>query len=378
LVYVQRYVLWHPSGAVDCRRFAGRTIGRAPHSVAMPTDPALAAAAADRLRTFSFDSAIAIRGAPAPVALDELLAESGTTAFLVISDNCLLHESYFNGHARETITRGYSITKSATSALVGIALEQGCLGDLDEPLLRYLPELAGRGYEGVTIRHLLLMTGGLRSSWARTPWSLGPLYYWHPDMRSLIVRAPPPATRPGERFAYNDCSTCMLGVILERATGTGIAQFFERWIWQPVGAGSEAIWNLDHAGDGLENAASGLNARAIDLARLASLYLNDGRAGNRQILPPSWIGESVSPPPLGAPGGLITVAGDVRYYKLGWWGHRCANGGFRYWAEGHRGQFLYCCPDRKLVIARFGNGLGRVGHAWPALLGAIANQFPVR
>jgi CubicO group peptidase (beta-lactamase class C family) len=375
-IYLQRYVFWHPSRNADWQRFAGRELGRSPHPLEMPTNPERAAAAAARLRSCRIDGAVANGGQAPSVTLEDVLAETGTTAFLVIADGCLLRETYYDGHARGTITRGFSISKSATSALMGIALDHGCVRSLDDPILRYLPELAGRGYDEVTIRHLLLMTGGLRAPRFRTPWAPGPLYYWHPDIRNLIRRAPSPATRPGELFAYNDCSTCLLGLLLERATRSSIAAYFERWIWQPVGAQYDALWSLDHAGDGLENAASGLNARAIDLTRLASLYLNAGRAGGCQIIPPGWISESVSPPPIEAPGGSIVVAGEARYYKLGWWGHRRAGGAYRFWAEGHGGQFLYCCPDRKLVIARFGSGYGRVGKNWPKLLGTIGDRFP--
>ncbi len=371
LRYLRRYVLWNPSGSSDWQRFASRHIAAAPRPLRYTSDPTATKSAAALLQTVGPGSS----GLPATVPLQALLAQTGTTAFLVIHRGNLVHEAYFQGHRRDTVTRAFSISKAATSALVGAALGQGRLASVDDPVVRYLPELGAHGYDDVTIRHLLLMTGGLSSPWGRSPWSEGVLAYWHPDTRAMILAGRPLATRPGTEFQYNDFSTCMLALVLERATGSNVSTFFSQRIWEPLGAEFDASWSLDHAGDGLENTASGLNARAIDLAKLGSLYLHAGRAGANQLLDPGWISESVSPPPDAAPGGAVAVGRDLRFYKYGWWGHRRSGGVPRFWAEGHRGQFVYCCPDKDLVIARFGTEPGTVGTAWPQLLGDIADRF---
>jgi CubicO group peptidase (beta-lactamase class C family) len=371
LRYLGRYVFWNPSGTHDWQRFAARPIARPPEALRYRADAAASKAAAALLQTIGPGSG----GLPARIPLAQLIEQTGTTAFLAISENCVVHETYCNGHARDAMTRAFSISKAATSALVGVALAQGHVGGIDDPVLRYLPELRGRGYEAVTIRHLLQMTGGLRAPWGRSPWSDGVLAYWHPNTRAMILEGRPLAALPDAEFQYNDFSTCMLAMVLERATGSTIAGYFQHWIWEPLGAEFDASWSLDHAGDGLENTASGLNARAIDLAKLGSLYLNGGVAAGRRVLASEWVAESVSEPPRDAPGREIHVGRDVRHYKFGWWGHRRGDGVMRFWAEGHRGQFVYCAPDKKLVLARFGDQPGRVGTGWPNLLGDIADRF---
>jgi CubicO group peptidase (beta-lactamase class C family) len=374
LRYLRRYVLWNPSGTSDWQRFAARPIRRAQDPMRYPADAGRALAAAQHLQTVGPSAA----GLPATVPLRQLLEQTGTTAFLVIDDGQLVHESYFNGHRRDSMTRAFSISKSATSALVGAALSQGLLASVDDTVLRYLPELRGRGYDAITIRHVLMMTGGLRAPWGRSPWAEGVLAYWHPDTRAMIIKGRPLAARPDAEFQYNDFCTCMVSMVLERACGMSIAAYFARQIWEPIGAEFDASWSLDHEGDGLENGASGLNARAIDLAKLGTLYLNGGHAGGRQVLPAEWVAQSVAEPPANAPGRTVHVGRDLRYYAFGWWGHHRAGGATRYWAEGHRGQFIYCCPDKNLVITRFGAEPGFVGTEWPNLLGDIADNFPDR
>lgn len=368
-VYAGRYVFWNPSGTGDWRRFAQRPVARAAVPAPYARDPAGSAPAAQWLH-----SAPAAAGAAAGTSLDTLLEQTGSTAFLVVHAGRLVRESYYNGHARESLTRAFSITKSATSALVGIALEHGWLGDPDAPITRVLPELEAGGYGCVSARHLLQMTAGLRAPWGRSPWADSPLFYWHPDIRGLVLGGRPLVADAGTAFQYNDTATCLLAVLLERAGAIDVAGFFERHLWQPLGSEYDAVWSLDRPG-GLANAASGLNARALDLVKLGSLYLNGGTAGGRPVVPRSWVDATVTVPAADLPGRHVPVDGDPRCYSLGWWGHLAANGAYRYWAEGHRGQFVYCCPDRQLVIARFGHEPGHVGSRWPLVLRELADRF---
>lgn len=372
--YLRRFVFWSPSGVQDWNRFPFRPVARPDAPFRFAEDPVASAEAAALLReiTYLHD------GAPRTVDLDATLVATGTTAFIVIQDGKVVRESYLNGFGRDSMFRAFSISKSLTSALVGAAIDQGRIRDLDAPFVEYLPELRGRGYDGITVRHLLLMTGGLRFSYGRFPWKDSPLLYWNPDIRRVILAGPPLIGPPGERFNYSDYSSAILGMVLERATGDTLASQLERNLWKRIGAEYDATWSIDHEGTGLEYAASGFNARAIDLVKLGVLYLDGGRWGGDQVLPRAWVEESVRPLPVEPPGHSEQEVRERTFYKFGWWGHRLDGDRTAFFAHGYQGQLVYVCPDRRLVIARFGSEMGSVGRAWPMLLQAIAERFPVR
>ena len=370
--YLRRLTTWRPSGVDDWRRFPSRAVARAPVPHRYPEDPAGGARLAEALRAVTYPH----HGAPRTVDLDGVLAETGTTAFIVLKDGRLLRESYLGGHTRETPCRAFSVSKSITSVLVGLALEQGHLRDLDDPFVRYVPELAGRGYDGITLRHLLQMSAGLRFTAGRFPWKDSPLLYWHPDLRQVLLEGPPLVAGPGERFGYSDYASLLLALVLERATGASLSRGLEDGIWRRVGAEHDATWSLDHEATGLELASSGFNATAIDLVKLASLYLDGGRWGGVQLLPERWVTESTRPPAADLPGHIEREVTEGLYYALGWWGQRLPGGGHCFYAHGYQGQILYACPDRRLVVARFGRRAGSVEDEWPALMRAIAERVP--
>jgi len=372
LTYLRRFVFWSPSGVEDWWRFPSRTIAAAEAPFHYPEDAEAAERLAPALREVTFLQ----DGAARTVALDPLLAETGTTAFIVIKDGAVVRETYLNGHQRDSVCRTFSVSKSFTSALVGVALAEGRIHDLDDPMVRYLPELRGRGYDGITIRHLLLMAGGFRFSGGRFPWKDSPLLYWHPDIRRLILDGPPLVAAPGERFGYSDYSSAVVGVILERVAGTSISRYFEDRLWKRLGAEYDAIWSLDHETTGLEATASGLNGRAIDLVKLGTLYLEGGAWAGAQVLPSAWVAASVTPLPAELPGHSDQEVRERVFYKFGWWGHTMGDGSTCFYAHGYRGQLIYVCPAKRLVLARFGREIGSVGASWPALLRAIAEATP--
>jgi CubicO group peptidase (beta-lactamase class C family) len=368
---LRRYVTWGPSSIEDFRRFPARSIARADAPFRYPNDPA----SADRYAPLLQEVTYRHDGRARTVALDALLADTGTTAFIVIKDGAIVRESYFNGYARDSMNRAFSATKSFTAALVGVALSEGRIHDLDDPFVRYLPELRGRRYDEITIRQLLLMSAGFSYTYGPFPWTDNTRLYYHPDARRVILDGPPVEAPPGRTFRYNNYSPTILAMILERVAGETVSRYFERSIWKPIGAEYDATWSLDHEGTGLESTPSGLNARAIDLVKLGTLYLNGGRWGERQIFTTNWAEESVTPLPAELPGHSDDDVANGVYYKFGWWGHALGVGRYCFYANGHLGQFIYVCPEKQLIVARFGKELGSVGREWPMVLRAIAEAI---
>jgi CubicO group peptidase (beta-lactamase class C family) len=297
-----------------------------------------------------------------PGALDAYLAHNGTTAFLIIKDDSLLVERYYNGYGPASVCTSFSTAKAFVSAMVGVALDEGLLVGIDDPLPTYLPELAAPFWSEITIRHLIGMCSGLAYDEAGFfPWNDSPRIYYTPDLRALARRARRQEA-PGLRFHYNNYNLVLLGMILERVTGGTVSAYLQEKIWKPLGMEANATWSLDSARSGMEKMESGLNARAVDFAKFGRLYLRGGDWDGRQIIPEAWVRDSTT-----------VQSGDKwSNYKYLWWIARSGNG--RFMAVGNLAQFIYLAPDKNCLILRFGKGSPRDWRkVYPALFARIAD-----
>ena len=307
-------------------------------------------------------------------SLPDFLAAHATTAFLVLQGEQLLYEGYFNGAEHNSTQSSFSVAKSFGAALIGIAIGEGKINSADDPITRYLPELANwPGLEAITIRNLVSMTSGLRYSGDGVgggPFSDDARSYYDPDLRQLAlgVEAEVP---PGTRWQYNNFHPILLGMILERATGRSVSAFLSEKLWQPLEAEAPGSWSLDSRHDGFEKMESGLNGRAIDFAKFGLLYLRGGTWRDRQLVPAARVAAS-------ARGDLTRgLPGMERFAPLGyglmWWLDGKAAG--RFFAMGNMGQFIYVAPDHDAVLVRFGTSTGGLGMPdWIGMLLAISHR----
>ena len=293
--------------------------------------------------------------------MDEYLERNGTVAFLVIQHDRILYEQYYNGYHHDAICTSFSTAKSFVSALIGIALHEKLIHDIDDPLTKYLPELTARHWPPITIRHLVSMSSGLGYSQAGFfPWSDRPRIYYSLDLRRLAAHANA-IEAPGVHFRYNNYNLVLLGMVLERVTGGSVSGYLQEKIWKPLGMEAPASWSLDSVRCGMEKMESGLNARAIDFAKFGRLYLRCGEWNGNQLIPEEWVVESTTPWP------------DARWtnYKYLWWIPRAGKG--RFMAVGNLGQFIYVAPDKDCIIVRFGRGKPRDWQmTYIKLFGAVA------
>lgn len=350
--YVWRVLVWADADADDHLRFPMRGIAPAPGAMPLPRKPDAAAVAA------------AWQAAGGAAAMERELASHGTQAFLVLRGGAVVHESYANGGSREGWVTSFSIAKSVLSTLVGIALDEGVLRGLDDPVTRYLPELGQRDarFGQVTLRHLVDMASGLH--YAEFPFLHGDdaKTYYHPDLRRLALQEARVEAAPGQRFHYNNFHPLLLGMVLERATGLPVARYLEQKLWQPAGMVGPASWSLDSEG-GFEKMESGLNARAEDFARFGQLMLQRGVHQGRQVVPLAWAEASTRPHPV--PAGYYALSpwthGDARrWYTAFWWGQSRDDGDRDFAARGNHGQLVFVSPRNGIVIVRHGwrYGLG--------------------
>jgi CubicO group peptidase (beta-lactamase class C family) len=360
--YWARIVAWREATADDyLTKFVNRGVPNAPPIAALRPAPAEVPSV---YGTVTYPSA----NRTTTAALNAFLSSTGTRALLILRDDSLLLEQYANGSSHTAIQTSFSAAKSFDSTLIGIAIGEGSIGSVDDPVVRYVPELAGRGLESVTIRHLLGMDSGFRYDGAGVggmPWQDDARTYYDPDLRFLaltVSRAEPPATR----WVYNNYHPLLLGVILERATGSHVADYLSEKVWQPIGAEAPASWSLDSRHDGFEKMESGINARAIDFARFGQLWLNNGVAQGKQVVPAEWVRLATQPnaPELKADYGLM------------WWLDPDRPG--RFYAWGNLGQFIYVAPDRNAVVVRMGRSYGGLDPLeWRAVLRDLADRITV-
>jgi CubicO group peptidase (beta-lactamase class C family) len=296
--------------------------------------------------------------------IDQFLEHTGTTAFLVIQNDKLLFERYYNGYGLSSIFTSFSTVKSFVSALIGISLQEGLLRGLDDPLTTYLPELLDPHWSHITIRHLISMSSGLKyNSHGFLPWDDDPRLYYSLNLRRL-VQTVKPIEPPGLHFQYNNYNLVLLGMILERVSGSTVSHYLQEKIWKPLGMESPASWSLDSTRCGMEKMESGLNALAIDFAKFGRLYLNHGAWNGRQVVPESWVTESTT----------ISPGAKWSNYKYLWWIPESRTG--RFMAVGNLGQFIFVAPDKDCLILRFGRAKpNNWQHFYPHLFALLVEQL---
>ena len=271
---------------------------------------------------------------------------------LVIKDGYFIAEGYFNEGSVEQKARLQSVTKSYTSALVGIALDQGYLSSVDQKMLDFFPEVADQitdpRKEQITIRQMLQMRAGY-------PWEETAPALWEGLLSGYylpLIEEFPLIADPGTEFHYSNLSSNWLGIIVARACGTNLKSFAEEHLFAAIDV-EVGEWGTD--AEGHNNGCGDLHFSARDAARFGLLYLNDGEyEGNNQVIPADWVKESLQrySEDINATGGFPANWGlsisDIGYgYQ--WWSARAGEHHFDF-AWGHGGQLIVLLDELDMVI----------------------------
>ncbi|MCK6585319.1 MAG: beta-lactamase family protein [Anaerolineales bacterium] len=310
--------------------------------------------------------------------LPELFELTATNAFILLRDDRVVYERYFNGTGPESIHTSFSATKSFVSALIGAAIADGSIASVDDPVIQYIPELAGRGLDSLTIRDLLLMNSGIRYEYNRDlpfykhPFGDDSLTYYSPDLRKTALRVEADGKPIGKTFHYNNYHLLLEGMILERSTGMSVSEYMQEKIWKPMGAEYPASWSLDSEESGFEKMESGINARVLDYARFGSIFLHNGFWNDAQILPEEWVYESTSP--IQRDWGLEVLNDGKWYYKYHWVGLQNGDGTYDFYAHGHFEQLVYVAPRKNVVIVRLGDATD-YPVAWNLIFQSLVDQI---
>lgn len=224
------------------------------------------------------------------VDLNSFCLQTKTAAFLIIRKDSIIYEYYGKGKTESDIFNPFSITKAFITTLTGIAIKEGKIKDVDDPVSKYLTEFKNTKVGDVKIRQLLKHTSGIKyNDSPKNPFSENAKYYYGKNLRKY-VRKIELDTTPGTVYKYSSANTQLLAMIIERVIDTTLSAYLENKLWQKIGMQYNATWSMDKKrGNCMERAFSGLNATPIDLAKLGRLYLENGKWDNNEILSREFI-----------------------------------------------------------------------------------------
>jgi len=291
--------------------------------------------------------------------ISAFLKSSYTDGFCVVHNGTIVSEYYDQGMDGRTLHLLQSVSKSVTATTLGILAARGAIRT-EAPVTHYLPELETTAYRGATIQQLLDMTSGVY--WDETytapashcakmdvacGWKIAPDPGWPTNMWELILTLHEPRGTHGADFNYRSIETDVLGFAMERATGTRLAELVSRELWAPMGAEEDACFTVDPTG--FACACGGLNATLRDLARFGLLYVSEGVAGGRQVVPRDWIERTRNGKPELFGGSYLEVL-PYGAYSNQFWIEDSARRALL--ARGVFGQLIYMDPQAAFVAVK--------------------------
>jgi len=272
------------------------------------------------------------------------LENLGAVSFLVVKDGQVVFENYFSGYDNRSKTNSFSMAKTVTTMLLGIAIEEGYVRDLDQPIIDFLPEFIDDPIgKTATVRQLSLMNSGYE--WDEqyyTPFSPTVQLYYGDDVSDFTLDRSFSA-EPGSFWEYSSASTELLGLFLLRAlqkpaAAMTLSEYLSEKIWKPMGMNDDALWHTDN--EGMELTYCCLNTNARNYAKLGLLMMNKGKWNGQQLVPEAFIEEMIKPE-------------GTSYYGLSTWLSDTQSPAF-YAFSGHLGQFIINVPEHNMVVVRLG------------------------
>ncbi len=297
--------------------------------------------------------------------MERYAASFGSHALIVVHNGIIQDEWYAPHWERDQLTQSQSMHKSLMGLFIGVAIADGRIGSVDDPVGRYLAEWRDDPRGRITLRQMLQMSSGL----AQYGFTLNP---FTDDLRWLnsgqsgevLLRTPLASWEPGSRYDYNNVNSELLGMVLERAYGQRYSRILRDKLWLPMG-GERARVHTDRPG-GRAFTSCCLAAPAMDWARVGMLLLGEGSVNGQHIVPVEWLREMITPSPSAVFYGYQIWLGNgdpaVPQEHAGSSGAVVpgpflARDTFMTWGRGQ--QHVFVVPSRQLVVVRLGPALGR-------------------
>jgi len=272
-----------------------------------------------------------------------------TIAYLVIQNDSIQYEEYWDAYNDSSLSNAFSASKSIISLLVGCAIDDGKINSIDQKVTDFFPEFSDGYGKALHIKDLLTMSSGM--NWDESygsPFSKTTQAYYGNNLKKLIFELKV-TEKPAQKFSYLSGNTQMLGFILEKATGKSLAEYASEKLWKPLGAQHDALWYLDKK-DGMEKAYCCFSSNARDFARIGKLLLDSGRCNGKQIVSASYIAQ------LSQADTFLTDENNkkVDYYSLHWWIADYKGMKITY-ARGILGQYIFVIPEMNAIVVRLGH-----------------------
>ena len=272
------------------------------------------------------------------------LEKNKSIAFTVIQKDSILYETYWGIGSRTSRTNSFSMAKSVVAMLIGVAIQDGYIESIDQKITDFIPEYDRPGdhfNNEVTIKHLLTMSSGM--DWNEdyyNPFGVTAEAYFTKNLNDLMLSIDF-TEKPGEKWHYQSGSTQLMGLIIERSTGTSLSAYLSEKLWQPINATDQAEWMIDKQG-GVEKAYCCINSNALDFARFGQLYLDKGNWNGEQLIDSSFVEASLS-------------ADIEAHYGYSWWLYETQYKYPVYTMRGVNGQYVIVVPALELVAVRLGH-----------------------
>ncbi|HEY7852061.1 MAG TPA: serine hydrolase domain-containing protein [Caulobacteraceae bacterium] len=325
-----RFLFWTPAEQLFGYRniekiFPTRVVRRGPTVTALPRGAG------------PFDVSYIDGGQPMNVA--RFMETHRVSGLIVVQHGAILLERYGLGRTQTDRWTSFSVGKSVTSTLIGAAIRDGAIAGLGAPVTRYMPELKGTAYDGVTVGDLITMRSGVNWSEDYTDpksdvnqFALQSSADGRIDPIEAYMARLPRAHAPGTVFHYDTGETDLAGLLVARATGRRLADYLSEKIWSRIGAEGDAVWMTDRAGHELGGCCLSMTLR--DYARFGLFFLDGGKG----VLPPGWVRDASTAQ-------VATEFPGIGYGYF-WW----INTGGTYAAQGIFGQTIYLDPKHDLVV----------------------------
>lgn len=279
-------------------------------------------------------------------ALNNINKTNGTVAYVIIKNDSIWFENYYDGFDENSQTNSFSMAKSYVSALLGKAIMDGYIKSLDQPVCDFIPEYCDGKAAKMTVGDLSSMASG--TNWDEryySPLSITTRAYFDDDL-TKVVTGLKVVKEPGTAYKYASGDTQMLAIVIERATGKKLYNYLEESFWKPLGSENETLWQVDSEDHDLVKAYCCIASNAKDFARLGKLYKDHGKWNGKQVLDSAFIAKSITPRFAESP-----------EYGYGWWLKSIGDKNF-FMMRGHLGQYVIVEPDDNVIIIRLGHSKG--------------------
>ncbi|WP_353777303.1 serine hydrolase [Winogradskyella sp. 3972H.M.0a.05] len=275
--------------------------------------------------------------------LNQANEEYGTVAYVIIKNDSVWFEKYYDGFGKTSKSNSFSMAKSYVSAMLGKAIMEGKIEGLDQPVSDFYPEFSEGNAAKLTVGDLSSMASG--SDWDEayySPFSVTTRAYFDDNLEKVMLNREI-IEEPGQRFKYLSGDTQLLGLILQKATGKSLSEYLTESYWKPLGCESDAFWQVDSEGEGHEKAYCCIASNALDFARLGKLYKDHGKWNGKQLLDSTFVAKSITP-----------RFSDSPQYGYGFWLKEDGDKSF-FMMRGHLGQYVVVEPNDNVIIIRLGH-----------------------